>query len=233
VERIVLLDGITHPPVVNCEARRMGPVKERSDLPGVDRLLTLSDGVVAIALTLLVLQLHVPSIHDEGSARSLADELGHQASSFEAYLISFYVIAQFWLGHHRVFRHVAGHDEGLAWLNFLFLLTISFMPFSSDLLGTYGHNPLAVSIFSLNLLMASISTQLVLAVGRRRHLLLTSAQGPEVREGRFRVLVVIVVAGLSLAVAWVSTVAAQFLWLGFLVAPRLGRSLAKATAPRT
>jgi uncharacterized membrane protein len=209
----------------------MGPVKERSDLPDVDRLLTLTDGVVAIALTLLVLQLHVPNIHDGGSARSLAEELGHQASSFEAYLISFYVIAQFWLGHHRVFRHVAGHDEGLAWLNFLFLLTISFMPFSSDLLGTYGHNPLAVSIFSFNLLVASISTQLVMLVGRRRHLLRTSAEGAEVREGRFRVVVVMAIAGLSVAMAWVSIIVAQLLWLGFLAAPRLGRALADATAP--
>jgi uncharacterized membrane protein len=208
----------------------MGPETTQSDLPGVDRLLALSDGVVAIALTLLVLQLHVPSIHALGSAGSLAQGLGREGSSFLAYLISFYVIAQFWLAHHRVFRHVAGHDEGLAWLNFVFLLSISIMPFSSDLLGTYGHNPLAVSIFALNLVLASISTQMVIVIGRRRHLLTTSVKGSELREGRVRVAALIVIAGTSMAVAWISTTAAQFIWLGFLIAPRVGRSVSTATA---
>jgi uncharacterized membrane protein len=109
------------------------------DLPGVERLLALSDGVVAIAITLLVLQLNVPAkLPDPASASELATQLGKGADQFVSYVISFYVVAQFWLVHHRVFRQIAGQREGLAWWNFAFLFTITLMPFTSDLLGKYS-----------------------------------------------------------------------------------------------
>src|SRR6185437_4006282 len=79
----------------------------RGDLPGVDRLLALSDGVVAIAITLLVLQLNVPppaTLTNPDSASELAGQLGKGADQLISYVISFYVIAQFWLVHHRIFR---------------------------------------------------------------------------------------------------------------------------------
>jgi Endosomal/lysosomal potassium channel TMEM175 len=87
------------------------PARPRDDLPGVARLLTRSDNVVAIALTLLVFQLKVPvaaQVHDPGSAADLAAQLARQADQLISYLIAFYVVAQFWLAHHRVFRQVAG-----------------------------------------------------------------------------------------------------------------------------
>jgi uncharacterized membrane protein len=117
----------------------------------VDRLLALSDGVVAIAITLLVLQLSVPppaALADPDSARELAAQLGKGADQLVSYVISFYVIAQFWLVHHRVFRRITGQQEGLAWWNFAFLFTITVMPFTSDLLGKFAENPLAIDIFA-------------------------------------------------------------------------------------
>jgi uncharacterized membrane protein len=102
----------------------VAPTGSRDDLPSVDRLLTLSDGVVAIAITLLVLQLNVPDVAkltDPDSPSELATQLGKGADSLISYVISFYVIAQFWLVHHRVFRRITGQREGLAWWNFAFL----------------------------------------------------------------------------------------------------------------
>ena len=71
----------------------------RENLPDTERLLTLSDGVVAIALTLLVLQLKVPSLAvvDKTSAARLASALADETSQFVSYVISFYVIAQSWV----------------------------------------------------------------------------------------------------------------------------------------
>jgi uncharacterized membrane protein len=74
------------------------PTGPREDLPGVERLLALSDGVVAIAITLLVLQLNVPPpalLADPDSASELAKQLGKGADQLISYVISFYVIAQF------------------------------------------------------------------------------------------------------------------------------------------
>ena len=67
-------------------------------------------------------------------------------------------MTQFWLARHRVFRQVAGHHEGLAWWNFAFLFTITAMPFTGSLLGQYGDSPLAVDIFAVNMLFASLAT---------------------------------------------------------------------------
>jgi uncharacterized membrane protein len=194
----------------------------REDQPGVERLLALSDGVVAIALTLLVLQLRVPSaaqVTDPASATELATQLGRGADQLVSYVISYYVIAQFWLVHHRVFRHIAGQREGLAWWNFAFLLTITLMPFTSALLGAYSGNPLAVDIFGLNLLLANLATQATLVFGRRQGLLTSQTTALDARAARVRSGASILVIALSIGVAWVSTGTAKYCWLLLAVAP--------------
>ena len=146
------------------------PGRRGADLLSMERLLSLSDNVVAFALTLLVLQVTVPSLSqvtDPTSAADLAAQLAKQAGHLVSYVIAFYIIAQFWLTHRRVFRHVAGHRDSLAWWNFAFLATITVMPFTSRLLGEYPNNPLAVDIFAVNLLLAVLATRAMFVLGRR------------------------------------------------------------------
>ena len=157
-----------------------GATSRRDDAPHVNRLLTLSDGVVAIALTLLVLQLRVPALDqvaDPDSAADLAAQLGKGSAQLVSYGIAFYVIAQFWLVHRHVFRLARDQEDGLEWWNFAFLFTITIMPFTSTLLGAFVRNPLAVDIFALNLLLASLATQAMIIVGRRKGLLISERQG--------------------------------------------------------
>jgi uncharacterized membrane protein len=193
------------------------------DLPGVDRLLTLSDGVVAIAITLLVLQLNVPSpaklVHPD-SASELASQLRNGADQLISYVISFYVIAQFWLVHHRVFRRITGQREGLAWWNFAFLFTITVMPFTSNLVGKFSANPLAVDIFAVNLLVAILATHLTVTYGHRKNLL--TAESPrEMQVAQARVAASAFVIVLSIGIAWVNTGAAKYCWLLLAVAPQV------------
>ena len=124
-----------------------------------------------------------PDLADPNSVSELANQLGKGADELISYVISFYVIAQFWLVHHRVFRQVAGQQEGLAWWNFAFLFTITLMPFTSDLLGKFPENPLAVDIFAVNLLAASLTTQLTIVYGRRRDLLTTESSPQQAQAG--------------------------------------------------
>jgi len=194
----------------------------RDDLPSVARLLTLSDNVVAIALTLLVLQLRVPphvQVADPRSAADLAAQLAKEADQLISYVVAFYVVAQFWLAHHRVFRRVAGHHEGLAWWNFAFLFTITAMPFTSNLLGEYGDNPLAVDIFAVNLLLATLATQATLLYGQRRDVLTPPADATEAWARRARVTITVFAVTLSIGVAWVNTSAAKYCWLLIPLAP--------------
>ena len=192
------------------------PVRRRDDLPSVARLLTVSDNVVAIALTLLALQVKVPpldQVANPDSAAALAAELAKEAGQLISYLVAFYVVAQFWLTHHRVFRHLADHDEGLAWWNFAFLFTITAIPFTSSLLGQYGNNPLAVDIFAVNLLLATLATRMILLYGRRRDLLAGTIDPRAVRALRARAAGMVVIVALSVSLAWVNTSIAKDCWL--------------------
>ena len=146
------------------------PGRRGGDWLSTERLLSLSDNVVAFALTLLVLQVRVPPLYkvaDPASAADLAAHLAGQTGHLVSYVIAFYIIAQFWLTHRRVFRHVVGHRDGLARWNFAFLATITVMPFTSSLLGEYPNNPLAIDIFAINLLLAVLATRVMAVLGRR------------------------------------------------------------------
>jgi uncharacterized membrane protein len=209
------------------------PARPRDDLPSVARLLTLSDNVVAIALTLLVFQLKVPAtaqVAHQDSAADLAAQLAKQADQLISYLVAFYVVAQFWLAHHRVFRRAAGHHEGLAWWNFAFLFTITAMPFTSSLLGSYGNNPLAVDIFAVNVLLAALATQATLLFGQRHEVLTAPADATEAAARRARVTVIVIALALSIGLAWVNTSAAKYCWLLIPLAPwAAGRWSARTT----
>jgi uncharacterized membrane protein len=196
-----------------------GAASRRDDAPRVNRLLTLSDGVIAIALTLLVLQLRVPAVdqvHDPDSAADLAAQLGNGSAQLVSYGISFYVIAQFWVVHRQIFRRLGEQEDGLEWWNFAFLFTITIMPFTSTLLGAFVRNPLAVDIFALNLLLASLATEAMIVVGRRKGLLISDAKA---RAGRLSAAVVPVVMAVSIGLSWWSTAAAMYLWILIAVAP--------------
>jgi uncharacterized membrane protein len=196
-----------------------GATSGPDDQPPASRLLTLSDGVIAIALTLLVLQLRVPEpsqLANPDSASDLAAQLSTSSASLVSYVISFYVIAQFWMVHRQVFRRLSDQEEGLEWVNFVFLFTITIMPFASDLLGDFVGNPLAVDIFALNLLLASLSTQVMIIIARRKGLLISDAKE---RSARISAAVVPVVMAASIGLSWWSTSAAMYSWILIAVVP--------------
>jgi len=191
----------------------------RDDKPSAARMLTLSDNVVAVAMTLLVLQLRVPLLSHPDSPSQLAARLGGQSGELVSYLVSFYVIGQFWLAHHRVFRQVAAHGEGLAWRNFAFLLTITVMPFSASLIGDYGSNPLAVDIFALNLMLATLATQAIRVFGHRRDLLVEASDMRAAQAARARAATMVAIVALSAGLAWWNTTAAKYCWLLIAIMP--------------
>ena len=204
-------------------------VADERNIPGIDRLLALTDGVVAIALTLLVLQLQVPvpKDFDVDSAGQLWHALGVDGGELTSYLVSFVVIAQFWLVHHRILRTMRGHSEGLAWRNFAFLLTLTLMPFTSDLLGRFGDNPLAVTIFAVNLVAISLTTQWIY-IYADGHNLLDEERRSRYEEivGRVRSLLTVGVVSLAVILAWTDTRLSRYVWLLFLIVPVVGSRIA-------
>jgi uncharacterized membrane protein len=105
------------------------------DARGPERLEAFSDGVFAIAITLLVLEVHVPPIDDATTPGAVVDVLVRQWPGFVGYLISFITIGNAWINHHNLLRHIARVSHGVLIANLLLLLAIGFMPFPTALLA--------------------------------------------------------------------------------------------------
>ncbi|MBE7699849.1 DUF1211 domain-containing protein [Oerskovia sp. Sa1BUA8] len=110
---------------------------------GLDRLVNFTDAAVAIAITLLVLPL--VDLVTDGEDRSVASLFTDSAGTFLAFAISFVVIANFWVGHHRVFEHLRDYSTAILWANFLWLASIVLIPFTTQLLADEGTDDPAVN----------------------------------------------------------------------------------------
>ena len=121
-----------------------------------ERLCAITDGVYAIALTLLVLDLKVPEIPGITNPQLRANLL-QQLPNFAAYIIGFLVVAFFWRSHHRVFQTVTACDDRALRLNFFHLLFISLTPYAASLIGHYEGDRIATIVFSANLGLAALS----------------------------------------------------------------------------
>ena len=119
------------------------------------RLEALTDGIFAVAMTLLVIELKVPDRTGLDVAR-LAQALADQLPTFIAWIISFYVLAIFWFSHHRLFHHLRIVDAKLVWLNIFYLSFVSLMPFCSALVGRFGDVTFAQVFYSANMTLLSI-----------------------------------------------------------------------------
>jgi uncharacterized membrane protein len=128
---------------------------EAADEEGIGRILALSDGVFAIALTLLVIAITVPAT--TGNA-GLPEALLGLWPRYLAYLLSFVVIARFCVIHHVAFRLIARYDTALVWLNLLLLMVVAFLPFSTAVLGKHAGSPAAAMLYAVSVCLASTSS---------------------------------------------------------------------------
>ena len=117
-----------------------------------NRIEALADGIFAVAMTLLVLDIKSPENREFETAADLVNYLVALEHSFAMYAISFFVLAIFWISHHLLFHFVRHVDRRLLWFNIAFLLLVTFVPFSTDLLGDHGHLILPVLVYGINLL---------------------------------------------------------------------------------
>ena len=129
-----------------------------------NRVEALSDGVFAIVITLLILDIRVPDVEYNQLLSSLIAVLPR----IFAYIISFGVIGVYWLAHHQSLQLIGKLNGFLIWLNFLYLLAVSFMPFPTALLGRYPMQPIPIVIYGLNLIVAN-TTGLALTLYLRAH----------------------------------------------------------------
>jgi uncharacterized membrane protein len=133
------------------------------------RVLALSDGVFAILITLLVLEIHVPEL---AQGHSLNQALAEIRPSLVAFVISFILAGMYWVGHRDLFALIRRTDRGLVWLNILYLLPLCLLPFAAGLLGRYDTEPVALRIYGLLLVAIAVMRVVIwLYATNRAHLL--------------------------------------------------------------
>jgi uncharacterized membrane protein len=152
------------------------------------RVEAFSDGVFAIAITLLVLEIHVPEV-EEG--RSLWSALGDGWPSYFAYVVGFLIIGVMWLNHHTTFGRIARVDRPLLLLNLLLLMTIAVVPWPVDLVARYldRGSQASVAVAVLGLLMTAMSIAFTLFwqyATRHPELLEPGVDANSLQRGRLR-----------------------------------------------
>ena len=127
----------------------------------VARMEALSDGIFAVAMTLLVLDLHVPDLIGRGSPGDLAVALGVQWPAYLAYISSFLTAGIIWANHHAMVRTFRALDKMLLFLNILLLMVVSFIPFSTQVLARYlvvgDFAPTAMLVYSGTMTLMAVS----------------------------------------------------------------------------
>lgn len=142
-----------------------GHGKSRGGLLPTTRLEAFSDGVFAIAITLLVLELDVPK-----EANGLLDALGKEWPSYIGYFVSFAFIGGVWMAHTTLTRFLKASDQVLLGLNLVLLLFVSLLPFTTSLMATHlgdTGEQIAVVVFGINLTLASLMVNVVFGYAAR------------------------------------------------------------------
>lgn len=160
----------------------------RAQLLPVGRIEAFSDGVIAVAITLLVLDLRVPE-PEEG--HDLGSRLLALWPNYLAYVISFLAIGIMWINHHAMLRRLAGVDHSVMVMNLLLLMSVVVLPFTTSLLANYLDQPsgghLAALIYSGSLMLTStIFLVLQYHLQVQRPHLLREAPTPELRRAIMR-----------------------------------------------
>jgi len=195
-------------------ARERNPKRREGNEIEFSRIVAFSDGVFAIAITLLVLAINIP---DQLADESLASALWGQRDDMLAYALSFAVIGRFWVVHHRFFSEVTGFDGRLLSLNIFYLAWIVLIPFSSEVLGDHGGEAAAVVLYAANLSGVVLTGMWMAADARGAGL--TSIDAASHHEQRYRSLYIAAVFLVSIPVAFVAPGIATLMWLALFFDP--------------
>ncbi|OPZ44730.1 MAG: hypothetical protein BWY93_00317 [Euryarchaeota archaeon ADurb.BinA087] len=186
---------------------------------GKSRLEALSDGIFAFAMTLLVISLAVPLVPDGEAAVLLPGKIAEMFPEFVIFSIAFFIIAGYWLAHHRILRSIEYVDDRLIWTNLLLLFFIVLIPFTTSISGDYNAVFEAVLLFHINLLCASIALTLIWLYIRSQYAKLTNEEEPENRlkqfeaTGRFRALAIPAITIVAIFVSFINPAGSMYCYL--------------------
>ncbi len=187
------------------------PAAIKKDVTGYERLVFFSDAVMAIAITLLALEVHLPDTITDPA--QLPAALTDEAPALGAYFISFFVIGTFWVGHHRIFTHIKRYDPGLLWINLLFLSLIAILPFPTAILGRFAGNRLAVQLYAITVLLIATARTWIWLHAIRANLTAPNVTRADVLRDMLLGILTMLVFLVSFFIAYYNPDMAMYFWI--------------------
>jgi uncharacterized membrane protein len=178
---------------------------ERTDL---GRIMAFTDGVMAVAITLLVLNLEIPNVPES----ELNDAVADLVPSLIAYLLAFALVGRFWVVHHRLFETLRAFDARLMTLNLAFLALIVLVPFGTELFDRYTSEPIAAAVFGAIMGLAALTHWSMSVHTLRQGYVHDAARDERLQFARPIGLGFTALFLLSVPVAYLSTTAAALMW---------------------
>jgi uncharacterized membrane protein len=175
---------------------------------GTERLAAFSDGVFAISVTLLVLDVRLPEGSAPLSEVGLAQALWAVAPRVYAYALSFLVVGQYWIGHHHALRWIQRFDNGLLWWNLFYLLAIAFIPFPTSVLASHPDNTVSAAFYVSTLALVGVFSFGLWHHAVAHRLVAATADPTLIRYVRWRIVTSTAILLVAIPVAFVSPDAA-------------------------
>jgi uncharacterized membrane protein len=178
---------------------------------GLDRMIAFSDGVFAIAITLLVLNFKLPHVTGGDIDRKLRQALYDDWGLWLSYALSFFIIARFWIAHHRLSLLLRRIDQRFIVLNLVLLSLVVVLPYPTEVLGEYNERTATV-FYALAMAAAGVASGAVWQYAQRAGLMDHRISDTWVRQSRVRSAALPLVFAISIPVAFVSTEVAHWVW---------------------
>jgi uncharacterized membrane protein len=193
---------------------RLSPTAGHEKSLGLERVIFFSDAVFAIVITLLVLPLTAEIELPEGG-RDLAQQVWELWPRVLSFVVSFLVIGQFWIAHHHMFTHVRRYDQGLLWFNLVSLLTVTFLPFPTALLGARleTDDAFPVVFYATSMTVSSIALTATWLYAVRGSLIDEAIPARQLHALTLRALATSAIFLLSIAAAFFGLSVAVLVWL--------------------
>lgn len=177
----------------------------------LSRLVGFSDGVYAIAITLLALDVRLPAVDATALNPPLAVQLVGLLPNLFAFALSFVVIGGYWVAHHRFFSYVERYDTRMLWLNLLVMFFVALLPFPTQVVADYGDTTLGIEVYAGGMTLTGLAIAALMLYAFRSGLM---CDGADMRMSLTKALITPCVFGVSMVVAiWSPTIASSMWWL--------------------
>ena len=183
----------------------------------LEHVISFSDAVFAFAITLMAISIDIPDLPTNLTQSQLVDKLYEMYPQVESYLISFAVIAIFWISYHQVFNHIMGSPIQMVYLNLLFLMLITLLSLSTSLIINYDSYQIPYIIYCTIVIMTSSLLVLMWWYATRDRKLINKNIHPLFVKGvMVNLLSIPALFSVSIFVSFIDLNIAQYIWLGIV-----------------